>query len=176
MFQGFLGMEFEDLIKERYSVRSYQSRPVEDEKLEKVLDAARLAPTAANKQPFRLIVVKTEGRKDELKRVYPADWFSQAPLVICACAVKSESWTRRDGRNYVDVDTTIAMDHLILAATNLGLGTCWIAAFDAEAAREILKTPDDVEPLLFTPLGYPADEIGTKTRKDLDELVRYQQW
>ncbi|MBW4258357.1 nitroreductase family protein [Methanobacterium sp. YSL] len=169
-------MEFEDLIKERHSVRSYQSRPVEDEKLEKVLDAARLAPTAANKQPFRLIVVKTEGRKDELKRVYPADWFSQAPLVICACAVKSESWTRRDGRNYVDVDTTIAMDHLILAATNLGLGTCWIAAFDAEAARDVLKIPDEVEPLLFTPLGYPADETGTKTRKDLDELVRYQQW
>lgn len=169
-------MEFEDLIKERYSVRSYQSRPVEDEKLEKVLDAARLAPTAANKQPFQLIVVKTEGRKDELKRVYPADWFSQAPLVICACAVKSESWTRLDGRNYVDVDTTIAMDHLILAATNLGLGTCWIAAFDAEATREVLEIPDDVEPLLFTPLGYPADEIGTKTRKDLDELVRYQHW
>jgi len=169
-------MEFEDLIKERYSVRSYQSRPVEDEKLEKVLDAARLAPTAANKQPFQLIVVKTEGRKDELKRVYHADWFSQAPLVICACAVKSESWTRRDGRNYVDVDTTIAMDHLILTATNLGLGTCWIAAFDAEAAREVLELPDDVEPLLFTPLGYPADEIGTKTRKDLDELVRYQHW
>lgn len=169
-------MEFEDLIKERYSVRSYQSRPVEDEKLEKVLDAARLAPTAANKQPFQLIVVKTEGRKNELKRVYPADWFSQAPLVICACAVKSESWTRRDGRNYVDVDTTIAMDHLILTATNLGLGTCWIAAFDAEAAREVLELPDDVEPLFFTPLGYPADEIGTKTRKDLDELVRYQHW
>lgn len=169
-------MEFEDLIKERYSVRSYQPRPVEDEKLEKVLDAARLAPTAANKQPFQLIVVKTKGLEDELKRVYHADWFSQAPLVICACAVKSESWTRRDGRNYVDVDTTIAMDHLILAATNLGLGTCWIAAFDAGAAREVLEIPDDVEPLLFTPLGYPADEIGTKTRKDLDELVRYQHW
>ena len=167
-------MEFEDLIKERYSVRSYQSRPVEDEKLQKVLDAARLAPTAANKQPFQLIVVKTESMKDELKRVYPADWFIQAPLVICACAVKSESWTRRDGRNYVDVDTTIAMDHLILAASNQGLGTCWIAAFDAEAAREVLKIPDNMEPLLFTPLGYPADEIGTKIRKGLDELVRYQ--
>ena len=167
-------MEFEDLINERYSVRSYHARPVEDEKLEKVLDAARLAPTAANKQPFQLIVVKTESREDDLKRVYPAGWFSQAPLVICACAVKSESWTRGDGRNYVDVDTTIAMDHLILAATNLGLGTCWIAAFDAEAAREVLKIPDNMEPLLFTPLGYPADEIGTKIRKGLDELVRYQ--
>jgi nitroreductase len=72
-------MEFEDLIQERYSVRSYQSRPVEDEKLEAVLDAARLAPTAANKQPFRLIVVKTEGKKDQMKRIYHGDWFSEAP-------------------------------------------------------------------------------------------------
>ncbi|OPX59737.1 MAG: malonic semialdehyde reductase [Methanobacterium sp. PtaB.Bin024] len=169
-------MEFEDLIQERYSVRSYQSRPVEDEKLEAVLDAARLAPTAANKQPFRLIVVKTEGKKDQMKRIYHGDWFSEAPLVICACSVKSESWTRRDGRNYVDVDVTIAMDHLILQATELGLGTCWIAAFDAEAAREILKIPEGVEPLLFTPLGYPADEIGPKSRKELDELVHYEEW
>jgi nitroreductase len=169
-------MEFEDLIQKRYSVRSYQSRPVEDEKLEAVLDAARLAPTAANKQPFRLIVVKTEGKKDQMKRIYHGDWFSEAPLVICACSVKSESWTRRDGRNYVDVDTTIAMDHLILRAADLGLGTCWIAAFDAEAAREVLKIHDDVEPLLFTPLGYPADEPGPKSRKGLDELVHYEEW
>ena len=169
-------MEFEDLIQKRYSVRSYQSRPVEDEKLKTVLDAARLAPTAANKQPFRLIVVKTEGKKEEMKRIYHADWFSQAPLVICVCTVKSESWTRRDGRNYVDVDATIAMDHLILQATDLGLGTCWIAAFDAEAAREVLKIPEGVEPLLFTPLGYPADEAGVKSRKELDELVHYEEW
>jgi nitroreductase len=169
-------MEFQDLIRKRYSVRSYQSKPVEDEKLKKVLDAARIAPTAVNKQPFRFIVVKTEGREEELKQIYHADWFSQAPLVICACTVQSESWTRRDGRNYVDVDTTIAMDHLILAATELGLGTCWIAAFDAQAAREILKLPDEVEPLLFTPLGYPTDEIGMKSRKNIDELVRYGHW
>jgi nitroreductase len=76
----------------------------------------------------------------------------------------------------VDVDTTIAMDHLILAATELGLGTCWIAAFDAKAARKILKLPEDVEPLLFTPLGYPSDEIGMKSRKNLDELVLYEHW
>jgi nitroreductase len=169
-------MEFQDLIKKRYSVRSYQSKPVEEEKLQMVLDAARMAPTAVNKQPFRLIVVKTKGRKEELKQIYPADWFSQAPLVICACTVKSESWTRRDGRNYVDVDTTIAMDHLILAATELGLGTCWIAAFNAEAARKVLKIPEDVEPILFTPLGYPDDKVGVKNRKKFDEFVIYHEW
>jgi nitroreductase len=173
---GVRTMDFHDLIKKRYSVRGYQSREVEKEKLEKVLDAARLAPTAVNKQPFSFIVIETKGREDELKRIYHADWFSEAPLVICACAVKSESWTRRDGRNYVEVDTAIAMDHLILAATELGLGTCWIAAFDVEAAREVLKIPDDVEPLLFTPLGYPDAEPRGMGRKKLGELVRYRHW
>jgi nitroreductase len=157
-------------------VRSYQSKPVEDEKLKAVLDAARLAPTAVNKQPFNLIVIKTEGKKEELKLIYHADWFSEAPIIICACAIPPEAWSRRDGKNYVDVDTTIAMDHIILAATDLGLGTCWIAAFDPQAAREVLQLPEGVEPLVFTPLGYPADEPGTKNRKGLNELVRYEHW
>jgi nitroreductase len=169
-------MEFQDLIKKRYSVRGYQSKEVEKEKLEKVLNAARMAPTAVNYQPFRLIVVETKGKEEELKTIYPAEWFTEAPLVICACAVKSESWTRRDGRNYVEVDTTIAMDHLILAATELGLGTCWIAAFDVEAARKVLKVQDGMEPLLFTPLGYPDSESRGMGRKELDELVIYHQW
>ena len=86
-------MEFLDLIKKRYSVRSYLSKPVEDEKLKIVLNAARLAPTAVNKQPFNLVVVHTAGKKEELKRVYPADWFSEAPIVICACTIPSEAWT-----------------------------------------------------------------------------------
>ncbi len=79
-------------------------------------------------------------------------------------------------RRYLDVDVAIVMDHLILAATNLGLGTCWIAAFNAKAAREILELPDEVEPLIFTPLGYPADEPGPKERKPVTELVRYEKW
>jgi nitroreductase len=85
-------------------------------------------------------------------------------------------WSRRYGKNYSDVDATIAFDHLILAATALGLGTCWIAAFDPVAARAILQLPADVEPLAFTPLGYPVDSARTKKRKDLSELVRYEKW
>jgi nitroreductase len=169
-------MDFFELIEKRYSVRAYQSRPVEEEKLQKVLNAARLAPTAANRQPFRFIVVKTEGRESELKRMYRPDWFTQAPLVICACAVPDEGWTRSDGKDYYDVDTTIAMDHLILAAANLGLGTCWIAAFDPAATREILGLPNDIEPVALTPLGYPADELRPKHRKPLSDLVKYNKW
>jgi nitroreductase len=169
-------MEYDDLIKKRYSVRHYLSRPVEKEKLEKVLEAAQLAPTAVNKQPFRFIVIETEGKEDILKQIYPANWFTEAPLVICACTIPSQAWTRRDGKCYVEVDTTIAMDHLILAATNQGLGTCWIAAFDVRAAKKILNIPEGVEPLLFTPLGYPADEIGEKSRKTINEIVYSNKW
>jgi nitroreductase len=166
-------MEFFDVIRKRYSVRAYKSTPVEEEKLQKVLEGARLAPTAANKQPFQFIVIQAKKREAELRRIYSREWFTQAPLVICACAMPSEAWTRRDGKNYADVDTAIAMDHLILTAADLGLGTCWIAAFDPAAAREVLRLPDDVEPVAFTPLGYPADDWRPKKRKALSELVRY---
>lgn len=166
-------MDFFELINKRYSVRAYQSKPVEKEKLQKVLEAASLAPTAANKQPFRFFVIHTQGRESELKRICGREWFCKAPLVICACSVISEAWTRMDGKNYADVDTTIAMDHLILAAADQGLGTCWVAAFDPSAAREFLRLSKDEEPVAFTPLGYPADELKPKKRKALSSFVRY---
>ncbi len=169
-------MEFLELAKKRYSVRAYKKEAVEEEKLDAILEAARFAPTAVNYQPFQLIVIKTEGREEELKRVYQAEWFREAPIVICVCAIPDNAWRRRDGKNYADVDATIVMDHIILAATSMGLGTCWIGAFDVTAAREILGLPEGVEPLVFTPIGYPADEIGEKKRKELSELVRYEKW
>lgn len=169
-------MKFLELAEKRYSVRAYKPDPVEEDKLNQVLEAARLAPTAANLQPFQLIVIHTAGREAELKRIYNRDWFVQAPLVICACGVPAQGWVRRDGKDYTYVDVAIVMDHLILAATNLGLGTCWIAAFNSTAAREVLGLPDDVEPIAFTPLGYPADQPKPKERKPLSELVRYEHW
>ncbi len=169
-------MDFLALAKKRYSVRAYKPDPVEDDKLQNVLEAARLAPTACNIQPFQFIVIHTKGKEAELRRIYSAAWFVQAPVVIAACGVPSESWRRRDGKNYCDVDVTIAMDHLILAATELGLGTCWIGAFHPDAAREVLGLPDNVEPVAFTPLGYPADQSGHKRRKSLQEIVRYEHW
>lgn len=169
-------MEYFELIRNRYSVRAYKPEPVEEEKLQQVLEAARLAPTAANRQPFSLIVIHTEGRKTELNKIYRREWFVQAPLLICAVGVPRNAWVRGDNRRYLDVDVAIVMDHLILAAANLGLGTCWVAAFDATAARQILQLPDEVEPLIFTPLGYPDDQPEEKERKPLDELVRFERW
>lgn len=170
-------MEYSELIASRYSVRAYRTDPVDDAKLRCVLDAARLAPTACNRQPYQIIVVHTQGRETELLRIYHQPWFVQAPLILCAVGLPRESWVRSaDQRRYLDVDVAIVMDHLILAAADQGLGTCWIAAFNAKAAREVLRLPDEVEPLIFTPLGYPADAIGPKERKPLETLVRYEHW
>jgi len=166
-------MEFLELVKKRYSVRAYKSKPIEYDKLQKVLEAARLAPTADNRQPFQLIIIQTQGREEELLRIYNKPWFVEAPVVICACGIPSESWVRQDGKNYCDVDVAIVMDHLILAATELGLGTCWVGAFNKEEARKILKLPDDLEPIVFTPLGYPNDQPGDIIRKPIEELIRY---
>jgi nitroreductase len=169
-------MELFEAIKSRYSVRAYKPDPVEPEKLERVLQAANLAPTACNRQPFQLIVLQSRGREAELGRIYPRPWFVQAPLIIAIIAQPEEAWSRRDGINYARVDAAIAFDHLILAATDLGLGTCWIAAFDPQAARDVLHLPESVEPVAFTPLGYPADTPGARKRKALPELVRKEGW
>jgi len=166
-------MEFSEVIQKRYSVRAYASKPVEPDKLNKILEAAILAPTAANRQAFRLIVIKTEGRQAELKRIYGREWFAQAPLVVCACGVKDEAWVRKEGKNYAEVDATIAFTHLLLAAHDLGLGTCWIAAFDPAAARDVLKLSAGLEPVAFTPLGYPADKWKPKKRRPASELIQH---
>ena len=164
-------MDFKELIRARYSCRAYRDDPVEEEKLAAVLEAARLAPTACNRQAFRLYVVPTAHRHEALHRLYGRAWLAQAPLLIGIAGEPGRTWVRRDGRNYVDVDCAIVMDHLILQAADLGLGTCWIGAFDPAAARHLLELPPDWEPIAFTPLGYPADKIRPKTRKPLEEIV-----
>jgi nitroreductase len=167
-------MSFQELIRARYSVRTYKPDPVEEDKLGRVLEAARLAPTAANRQAFRIVVLPTKGREAELRRVYSRDWFTQAPAV---CALPAEGWVRKaDGWNAAEVDATIAMAHLILAAAEEGLGTCWIAAFNPAAAREMLGLPVDVVPAAFTPLGYPADTPAPKKRRPLADLVRRERF
>ncbi|MFZ5519071.1 MAG: nitroreductase family protein [Candidatus Zhuqueibacterota bacterium] len=166
-------MDFNEVIRNRYSVRAYLPKPVEEEKLNQVLEAAVIAPTAANRQPFKIYVIEISGRESQLRRLYGRDWFVQAPLVIGIVALEAEGWSRMDGKNYAEVDTTIAFDHLVLAAANLGLGTCWIAAFNPGVARELLNLEPGMEPIAFTPLGYPADALKAKTRKKLTQLVTY---
>lgn len=164
-------MNFSELVAMRYSVRDYRPDPVDEADLAMVLEAARLAPTACNKQPFRLVLIRTHGRQEELQRIYGRPWFGAAPLVLGVCAVEAEGWVRRDGKNHADIDAAIVMDHIVMAATERGLGTCWVCNFDPVATREVLHLPDGVEPLAFTPLGWPADQARAKVRKPLAELV-----
>lgn len=166
-------MSFLDLAAKRSSIRGYQNKPIEDEKLKQILEAARLAPTGANRQMFQLIVVHTAGREEELKAVYNRDWFVQAPVFICACATVAEGQTFREesARNVY-----IVVDHLVMAATDLGISTCWIGAFDRDAARRVLGIPENAHPIICVALGYGAAEPRPKVRKPLEELVRYEHW
>jgi len=169
-------MDFLELARKRCSVRAYKSTPVEDEKLRYIVEAARMAPTGSNRQQFQLIVIHTRGREAELRPIYNKDWFVQAPVVICACATPIPDRSRPEGRRYVEADVAIVMDHLILAATDLGLGTCWIGAFNPGAVREILGLPAEVKPVVLATVGYSGDGARPKVRKSIDELVRYEHW
>jgi nitroreductase len=164
-------MDFKELAESRYSCRKYQTRAVEDEKIQRILETVRLAPTAANRQPFRLVVITDPEVRRDMKAVYDRSWFYGAPAIVVAVGMPGENWVRRDGKNYNDVDVAIAMDYMTLQAADLGLGTCWIADFDPDAARDVLNLPEDAEPILMTPLGYPADAAGPKRRKQLSKLV-----
>jgi len=171
-------MKFIELAEKRKSIRSYKSDPVPEELLNEVLQAGNLAPTAKNLQPFHFIVVRDSAKLDELADAYPAPFLREAPVVIVICTEPSKGWTRdrHDGKNYCEVDAAIAIDHMTLAATDLGLGTCWIAAFDPAKVIESMGLPEGIEPIALLPLGYPNEAGREKTRKPLEELVRYEQW
>ena len=176
-------MTFLDLARRRYSVRSYRPDPVPDDLLATVLEAGRLAPTAANRQPIRILVVHTAGREAELRRIYDRDWFVAAPLVLCVCAVPGEAWRRTmyDGRSHADVDATIVMDHLVLAAADLGLGHLLDRRVrpgcgargprhpTRRASRCCSRRSASRRP---TRLPRPA----TQERRPLDEIVRHERW
>jgi len=152
-------------------------KEVEEKKLLRVLEAGRLAPSAANRQPWHLIVVKKPEVRSMLRRSYDKEWFADAPVIIVACAEPSKAWVRGDGEEYWKVDVAIAMQNMVLAAVEEGLGTCWIAAFDEGEAKKCLGIPADVRVVAMTPLGYPAEEKGeVSRRKPLEEIVHYDSW
>jgi nitroreductase len=165
---------FSDLVRSRYSVRAFQNRPVEREKLDAVLEAGRLAPSACNRQPWRFVVLETPEDRARLAACYGRDWFRTAPAAIVLCGLHAESWKRGDGKDHADIDVAIAADHMTLAAAELGLGTCWICAFDPERLRKLLALPPDVEPIVLLPIGYPAAPPAEAhgRRKSLREVVQ----
>ena len=171
-------MDFYDLIKNRESIRDYDpARPVEKDKLNRILNAGRIAPSAANKQPWHFLVISSGEMLDKVKRCYHRDWFKDAPHILIVAGRKADAWVRQhDGYNSLETDLTIAMDHLILAAENEGVGTCWIAAFNPEILSDALSLEKDEVVYAITPLGYTKKGFkkkGNKDRKPLDEIVRF---
>jgi nitroreductase len=162
-------------MRTRRSIRRYEDKPVEREKLVNILESARLAPSAMNKQPYRLVVVTDRKVINELISACNQDW--AAPAIIVMCALPSEAWTRDDGENYWKADAAIAMHNMSLVSLEEGLGTCWIAAFKEIEIKRILGIPAHVRVMAMTPVGYAAEKKGPVTRrKSLKELVRYEKW
>jgi len=170
-------MGFLDIAKSRYSVRGYEKKEVEKEKILQVLEAGRLAPSAVNYQPVHFIVITEEEQKKKICETYPRGWLEEAPVIIVACGDHNLSWKRKDGKDHCDIDLAIAVDHMTLAAADLGLGSCWICAFDAEKCRQLLDLPENLEPMALLPIGYPKGERLTEIkRKSLDEIVSWERY
>lgn len=164
-------MNFLELVKNRYSCRTYQSRDLEKEKLDYILECVRFAPSAANKQPWLFHIVSNEEDKAKLQQCYNRDWFKTAPMYIIAAVLHDEEWVRADGKHHGNIDIAIAVEHLCLAATEQGLATCWVCNFDANLCKELFGLPENEEPAVIIPLGYSADEMKPKSRKTIDEIV-----
>lgn len=170
-------MDFYDLIRNRESIRDYDpDRPLSGETLDRILEAGRLAPSAANRQPWRFLVVSSAEMLRRVRPCYTRSWFQDAPHILVVVGDVNESWVRQaDGYNSLETDLTIAMDHMILAAESEGVATCWIAAFDPAILREALSLKESERVYSITPLGYPRkgfEKKGDKKRKDLDEIVQ----
>jgi len=168
-------MEFYEVIRTRRSIRSYKPDPIPEDVLMRILEAARIAPSGSNRQPWKFIIVKNEELKRKLAAACHNQMFiAEAPIVIVACGY-SIHWNRGGymGDLSMLVDVSIAFTHLILAARAEGLGTCWIGAFNNEEVKSILGIPKDVNVVAITPLGYPKDEgFGEPgSRKPLSEII-----
>ncbi len=168
-------MNFLELASQRSSVRNYQPKAVEKEKLLYALEAARIAPSAANFQPWKFIVITEPELLKSVQTVYHRSWLTSAPAIIIALGDHEKGWHRAsDGKDFTDIDVAIAIDHLTLAAAEIGLGTCWICNFDSEKCNAILKIPENMEPIALISIGYPVSpSIIAKQREPIDQLVHW---
>ncbi|MCW3996081.1 MAG: nitroreductase family protein [Candidatus Bathyarchaeota archaeon] len=166
-----------ETIRRRRSIRKYLNNPVEPEKIEKILEAARLSPSANNNQPWHFVVVTDMDVKEQLFSAYPREWFKEVPAVIVACADPNKAWSRQDGEELWKVDVAIAVHSMSLVAYELGLGTCWLAAFDEEKVKKALSIPKEIRALVMLTVGYGAEEKEPNgNRKRLEEIRHLEHW
>ena len=167
-------MNFEELMYARYSLRDFAPVLVPKDTVVKIAQAGVIAPTAANKQPFKLIVVEEPQLVEKIKEAYPRDWFQSVNQLFVVVGDHQTSWKRADGKDHCDIDVAIVVDHLTLMAAYLGVGTCWVCNFNAEMVSKLLNLPSHLEPMVLLPFGYPnVIEIPTKKRRSLEELISW---
>ncbi len=167
-------MQVHEAIKNRRSVRAYKSDPIPEQSLRKVLEAARLAPSAHNDQDWKFIIIKDIKKKKQLAQAARSQSFiAEAPVVIAAVALNPERVMSCEVPAYA-INLAIAVDHMTLQACEQGLGTCWIGAFSQEEVKKVLKIPDKYKVVALLPLGFPADSPKPKTRKSLEEIICYE--
>jgi nitroreductase len=164
-----------DVVKKRRSFRSFDEKSVEEEKLEQVLEAGRLSPSAMNNQPWTFIVVSDPATKSGLNEAMNQTW--NPAILVVGCAHPGEAWVRDDGEEYWKVDVAIAMQSMCLVASDLGLATCWICAFDEDQVKSLLDIPDEVRVVSLMALGYSSMKKGKVTkRKAAGEIFKYNSW
>jgi len=170
-------MDIFEAISKRRSIRGYSEKEIEEDKLEKVLEAARLAPSASNRQEWRFVVVKDAKVRKRLSEAAKSQMFvAQAPVVIAACA-QTDNHEMTCGQKCYPIDVAIAIEHMVLVATAQGLGTCWIGAFFEDEVRKILNIPDEIRVVELLCIGYPKEELGpAKERLPLESIVKKEKW
>ena len=169
-------MDVMTAIKTRRSIRNYKDAEIEEEKLEKVLETARLAPSASNRQQWKFIVVKDEDTRKKLAVAARNQHFvGEAPCVIVACATETEHMMPCGQLSY-PIDLAIAVDHMTLKAVEEGLGTCWIGAFDEAEVKKILGIPEKIRVVQLLPIGYPEYVPSQTPRKMFEEVVVFEKW
>jgi nitroreductase len=169
-------MDLTEAIKKRRSIRKYLPRKVENDKLDRVLEAGRLAPSAKNLQEWRFVVVRDEGRRKRLAEAAKGQTFvGEAPVVIAACATVTD-YVMTCGQLTYPIDLAIALEHMVLAAAAEGLGTCWIGAFYEEEVKKLLNIPPEVRVVALLPLGYPDESPHPRPRKEIGEIVAFESW
>lgn len=170
-------MDVYDAIRTRKSVRSYLDKPVPDTVLRRLLDAARMAPSASNRQEWRFIVVRNPETRMHLMQAAKGQAFVAEAPVVLACCAETDGHVMTCGQPCYPIDVAIAIDHLTLAAVTEGLGTCWIGAFEEEAVQVVLGIPRGVRVVELLTLGYPVDpESTSKQRLSLRDIVKYETW
>lgn len=171
-----INKSFLDLATVRRSVRGYLPKPVSDEDIEYIVKCSLIAPSAVNRQPWHLFVVRDSKMHTALCDAYPGrEWFASAPVHIVVCVDDSAAWVRQcDNHSHADIDAAIITEHICLAAADRGLGTCWICNFDPQILTERLNLPANLRPVAIIPVGYAAENsTRPMVRRDADETVTY---